>query len=429
MRNRYLKDNKFPSESELRVQKLEKVLEASKVIHSVEELDDLLNTVLAKSIESIGAERGTIYLADHNKNTFSSKVHTGDQKLSINLPLGTGIAGRVVKTGETINVKEAAADDRFFNEIDKITGFDTKNMLCMPLKNRHGKILGAFQLLNKKNAPHFLEEDEEFIEAFSIHAAIAIEKARLYEVEKQKTDLEKELFAAGEVQKKLFPSNIPQIEGYELAATNIPAKVTSGDLYEFLHLKDGKVLFSLGDVSGKGLPAAITMANLQSLIRAFPSFNPAPDYCVEQANKIIEKSTADGKFVTLFLGVLDPVNHTVTYTNAGHENPYHVSGKDIFRLSDGGLPLGIFEDVDYQKSSLHLQPGDLLVVFSDGIADTVNKEGDFFSEERFLQLILEYRHLGPNEIIKRICSKIKEFTENTPQFDDITLSIIKREDS
>jgi len=422
-----INNSKFTSK--IRVQKLEKVLEASKAIHSVSELDELLNVVLANSIDSIEAERGTIYLADFDNDTFSSKVHTGDQQLSIKLPLGTGIAGHVVKTGETINVKEAAADERFYNEIDEATGFVTKNMLCMPLKNRHGEILGAFQLLNKKNAPHFFEEDEEFIEAFSIHAAIAIEKARLYEVEKQKHDLEKELFAAGEVQKKLFPSTIPQIDGYKFAATNIPAKMISGDLYEFFKLNEGNVLFSLGDVSGKGLPAALTMANLQSLIRAFPNFNPAPDYIVQQANKIIEKSTVDGKFVTLFLGVLDPVNHTVTYTNAGHENPYHISGKKISRLSDGGLPLGIFEEVDYQKSQHTMQPGDLLVVFSDGIADAVNKEGEFFSEERFLQLILDLRRLDPDDIIKSICSKIKEFTGNIPQFDDITLSIIKRDDS
>lgn len=415
--------------SNTRIQKLEKILEASKVIHTVLNLDDLLHTVLEKSIESIGAERGTIYLVNHDEETFWSKVHTGDRKMSITLPLGVGVAGQVVKTGKTINVKNVKTDNRFYGEIDELTGFETRNMLCMPLMNRYGDILGALQLLNKLHEPYFLEEDEEFIEAFSIHAAIAIEKARLYEVEKQKTDIEKELFAAGEVQKKLFPSAIPQVDGYKFAAVNIPAAVTSGDLFDYIQLSDGKTLFTLGDVSGKGLPAAMIMANLQSLIRALPNFNPSVSYCLQQANKIIEKATANGKFITLFLGVLDPINHTISYSNAGHENPVLIKNRNISRLNEGGLPLGIFEDSNYEEVEITMEPGDMIVIFSDGVSDASNDMGDFFSEDRLIDMIRENRKLEPEPLIQLICKSIEDFVENTPQFDDITLSIVKRNET
>jgi len=409
-----------------RIYKLESVLEASKAIHSIHGLDELLNTILAKSIESIGAERGTIYLINKEKGIFWSKVHTGEKKLTIELPLGVGIAGYVAKTGETVNVRDTSKDDRFYNEIDHSSGFTTKNMLCMPLKNRENEILGVFQLLNKKLGPFFQDDDEDFIEAFSIHSSIAIEKARLYELEKQKTDIEKELFAAGEVQKKLFPSHIPKIQGYQLAAINIPARETSGDLYDFVQLDDGKIAFCVGDVSGKGLPAALIMANLQSLLHTFPQFNSSPSYCVKQANRIIQKATADGKFITLFFGILDPVNHIITYTNAGHENPFFIRDGFCERLSEGGLPAGIFENSVYDEAEIILKAEDILVIFSDGIADATNVNGHFFSEDRLQQLILKHSEKPPQKLIEIIRREVINFSGDEPQFDDITLCIIKR---
>lgn len=410
-----------------RINKLESVLDASKAIHSILNLDDLLSAILSKSIECIGAERGTIYLIDNKKDVFWSKVQTGEEKLTIELPLGVGIAGHVAKTGKTVNVKDTSKDSRFYEEIDNSSGFTTKNMLCMPLKNRKNNILGVFQLLNKNTGGHFTQSDEEFIEAFSIHASIAIEKARLYDLEKQKADIEKELFAAGEVQKKLFPSEIPNVPGYQLAAINIPARQTSGDLYDLTPLEDGKMAFCLGDVSGKGLPAALIMANLQSLLHTFPQFNSSPSYCVAKANRIIEKATSEKKFITLFFGILDPVNHKITYTNAGHESPFFIHNGFCSQLSEGGLPAGIFENAVYDEKDIDLHPGDLLVVFSDGIADATNASGHFFTEERLKQLILKYLNESPQKIIEIVSKEVADFTAGEPQFDDITLCIIKRE--
>jgi len=411
-----------------RINKLEAVLKASKAIHSILDLNDLLSAILSNSIECIGAARGTIYLIDNNKDIFWSKVHTGEKKLTIELPLGIGVAGYVAKTGETVNVKNTSNDNRFYDEIDNSSGFTTKNMLCMPLEDRKGNILGVFQLLNKKNAPYFTDSDEEFIEAFSIHASIAIEKARLYELEKQNADIEKELFAAGEVQKKLFPTELPNLPGYKLAAINIPAGQTSGDLYDFVQLENGKIVFCLGDVSGKGLPAALIMANLQSLLHTFPLINASPSYCVSKANQIIEKATSREKFITLFFGILDSVNHKITYTNAGHESPFFIHNRSSSQLSEGGLPAGIFENAVYDEENIDIQPGDLLVVFSDGIADATNTSGQFFTEERFKNLLIKNIDESPQKIIDIVRNELTNYTANEPQFDDITLCIIKREE-
>ena len=392
------------------------------------DLDELLNFILQKALEGVNADRGTVYLVDHENEILWSKALTGNELFSIRLAIGEGIAGQVAKTGETFNIKDAKQDERFFENIDTDTGYTTESVLCMPLKNKNGKLLGVFQLLNKKKGV-FTSEDEKFIEAFSTFASAAIENARLYEQEKEKISIEKEMIAAGEVQKALFPSEIPDIPGYSIAAINIPAKNTSGDLYDFVELDDGNLIFALGDVSGKGLPASIIMANLQSMLHAFPYFNRSTSYCSNQLNRIIEKFSTSTKFVTLFFGLLNPENHTITYTNAGHEYPILLRSNSGERLSTGGLPLGLFADTEYEESKTKMNPGDLLLIFSDGVTDATDKKDETFTEERLKKLVTANHHLQPNDLLQLICDEVQKFVGNAPQFDDITLIIIKRENS
>lgn len=408
------------------VKRLEKLVEVSRIVNSTLDLNELLKIILDTALENVNGDRGTLYMLDEEKNELWSKVFEGEKSIHIELPVGKGIAGTVAETGETMNIKDASKDERFNPEVDRRTNYTTENILCMPLKNKEGKMLGVFQLLNKKNGT-FTEQDEEFIDALSIQVSSAIENARLYEQEQKKIEMEKEMMAAGEVQKNLFPSEIPQVEGYRVAAINIPARETSGDLYDFTLLDDNRLVFSLGDVSGKGLPASILMANLQSVLNDLPHHNPTPAYCITRSNAIINRVSSSEKFITLFLGVIDPESHTLTYSNAGHEYPFMVSNGKMERLSDGGVPVGILPEYPFEEKVYKLEPGDRLVVFSDGASDATNREDEFFSEERLENLVMKHNDLSADELLDKICDEIKIFTGDAPQFDDITLVIISRE--
>lgn len=408
-----------------RVERLEKLVEASRIVNSTLDLNELLKIILDTALDSVEGDRGTVYLLNEEKKELWSKVFEGGKSVTIHLPVGEGIAGTVAKTGEVMNITDARKDERFNPEVDKKTGYTTRNILCMPLKNKDGKMLGVFQLLNKKNGV-FTEDDEQFIETLSIHVASALENARLYEQEQKKIEMEKEMLAAGEVQKNLFPSVIPQYPDYEISAINIPARETSGDLYDFIQLDETRLVFTLGDVSGKGLPASILMANLQSVLNDLPHHNSSPAYCVSRANDIIHRVSGSGKFITLFLGLLDTKKHKLIYSNAGHEHPYMFRNGETERLGAGGIPVGILGGSDYEEAEYEMQRGDLLLVFSDGVMDATNAEDEYYSEERLADFVLKNRDLKPAEIVDLVCSDIKKFTGDVPQFDDITLMIIKR---
>lgn len=406
--------------------KMEKLVEASRILNSTLNLNQLLSIILDTSLNSVNGDRGTVYLIDEAKNELWSKVLDGSKKVTIRLPLGKGIAGYVAETGETLNIADAHKDSRFNPEIDKKTGYDTKTILCMPLKNKDGKILGVFQLLNKQNG-RFTVEDEQFIESLSVSAALAIENARLYELEQKKIALEKEMMAAAIVQRSLFPTESPHLPGYQISANNIPAQDVSGDFYDFNILDDNTLFFTLGDVSGKGMPAAILMANVQSVLRDLPHHNPSPQHCAERVNGMINRSSAADKFITVFMARLDADSNRLTYSNAGHDFPYlYRKSGEVERLESTGIPIGMLPDFPFTEKVVDFNPGDVLLIYSDGIIDAVNSSNKEFSETKMAELASDYVDKDPEEIIDIINKNVLRHIGSAPQFDDITLMVIKR---
>ena len=408
------------------VRRLERIIDASKMINSTLDLDNLLKIILDIALKTVDADSGTVYLIDERKGELWSKVLEASEPITIRLPVGKGIAGYVAATGDTLNIPDAYLDARFNPEIDKRTGYHTRTILCMPMRDKEGKIAGVFQLLNKREGA-FTHEDEIGINALSVHAALAVEKARLYEEERHKIALEKDLSAAHTVQMGLLPKQIPSTDGYEFFADSIPAKSVAGDLYDFIQLESDRVAFSLGDVSGKGMPAALLMANVQASIRAYSRLNPDPGQCVAQSNNLLFSSTAPDKFATLFYGVLDARKNFFTYTNAGHEEPlFFHKGKSAHRLKAGGVPLGVVEDFPFQSEEMEVHKGDVLVVCSDGVHDAVNSEGERFGAERVEALVKKSLSLSAAEIAARIFEEVNAHVAETPQFDDMTLLVMKR---
>lgn len=313
-------------ENSKEVAKLHRVIEAAKNLNSTLDLDKLLNIILDNALRIVDGDRGTVYLIDWSKQELWSRVLTrGEGLFDICLPLGKGIAGYVAATGDTLNIRDAYYDPRFDPEFDRKTGYRTNSILCMPMRNKEGKIIGVFQLLNKHTGD-FTSEDESILDALSVHAAIAIENARLYEQEREMISIEKDLLAAREVQMNLIPKSIPPIPGYDIAASTIPAREVGGDLYDFIPIDDRQMAFCLGDVSGKGLAASLLMANVQATFRNQAQYSASPAECVRRSSRFLFQNTTSEKFVTLFYAVLDYRSHRLVYSNAGHEQPMLFSG-------------------------------------------------------------------------------------------------------
>jgi sigma-B regulation protein RsbU (phosphoserine phosphatase) len=409
------------------VGKLRQLVEAAKNVNSTLDLDKLLAIILETALSIVHADRGTLYLIDYEKHELWSKVLRGTSLVEIRLPIGKGISGYVAATGDTLHIADAYLDHRFNPEFDERTGYRTRTILCMPMRNKDGKIIGVLQLLNKADGALFNKDDENFIDALSIHSSIAIENARLYEQERQKIAMEKDLLAAKEVQMSLLPKVAPKLEGYDIAGTSIPAQHVGGDYFDFIPVDKNRIAVCLGDVSGKGLPAALLMANVQATLRGQILSEGTPKVLIRRSNKLLYQNTTSDKFVTLFFSILDVEKHTLSFTNAGHDHPFLLSGdKEPRRLKTGGLVVSIMEDFPFEEEVIPLQPGDTLVINSDGITEALNSKKEQFGEKRLAAILKESLDLPAKELIDRIIEHVKKFTGTYPQFDDMTLVVVKR---
>ncbi|HUI08769.1 MAG TPA: SpoIIE family protein phosphatase [Bacteroidota bacterium] len=406
--------------------RLRRIIEAAKALNSTLDLDRLLAVILETALGLVDGDRGTVYLVDDERKELWSRVFKGGERIEIRLPTGSGIAGYVAATGDTLNIPDAYFDARFNPEIDKVTGYRTRSILCMPMKNRGGTIVGVFQILNKR-AGTFSGEDESVLDALSVHAAIAVENARLYEQERQKIAMEKDLQAAREVQMTLIPRRLPDANGYAFAAVTIPAREVGGDLYDFTVKESGQIALCLGDVSGKGLAASLLAANVQATLRDQTLTAAMASECVRRSNMLLFQTTGAEKFVTLFYGVLDPSAGTFTFCNAGHERPFHIRHDgSLARLSAGGTVLGIMEDFSYEQASVTLGKGDVVLIFSDGVTEAMNAAGDQLGEGPIETVLRKHQAEGPEAVKEALVAAVREHAAGAPQADDITIVVVKK---
>jgi len=239
--------------------------------------------------------------------------------------------------------------------------------------------------------------------------------------------MQEEVRLASKIQSELLPKTNPSIDGYEIAGRSIPAQVVGGDYFDFIPFENNRLAICLGDVTGKGLPASLLMANLQATLRGQSFLTSSPKECLARSNKLLYHSTSAEKFATLFYANLDTTNHSLSYSNAGHDFPFLFSGGDaLHRLKSGGIMLGAFEDFSFEEETVSLKPGDLLVISSDGISEAMNSDLEQFGEERLQAIIKNHRSASPKEIIDNIITAVKLHAGSHPQSDDMTLIVVKR---
>jgi sigma-B regulation protein RsbU (phosphoserine phosphatase) len=300
------------------------------------------------------------------------------------------------------------------------------SIVCVPLMVK-SELVGVITSYNKKESDGFTQEDQRLLAIIAGQSAQIIENARLYEEEKAFASIREQVKLAAQIQMDLLPKDPPDLEGYDIAARTIPAQMVGGDYFDFISVSEDRWAICLGDVSGKGLPASLLMANLQATLRG----QSVPDITVREsiarANRLIHQSTDPEKFATLFYAVLDCTTHELAFCNAGHENPMVFSnGSQSDRLETGGMALGVLDDFPYEEGSFALKTGDTLLVFSDGIPDASNEFDHPFGEDRLRELVEARREASASELIDHIIHAVNEHEGERPQLDDLTLVVVRR---
>lgn len=293
-----------------------------------------------------------------------------------------------------------------------------------------GKKSGVLLIGKRLNEESFNSDNLIFIEAIGNTAMAAIENERLFREEIEKKRLESELNIALEIQKNLLPKKAPKIDNYDIYGITIPTYHVGGDYFDYIRIDENLLLLAVADVSGKGIPASLIMANTQAALRVLARNNLSPEAIAGQINYLLYENTAPDKFVTCFFGILNLANNEFTYLNAGHNPPYlfRYDGT-VYELSEGGLILGFLESgYRYKTGNVSLQKGDIIVMFTDGVTESHNLNKDEYGEDRLKYIIDENRKNSAEEIVKSIINDVRHFAGKAPQFDDITTIVLKYSD-
>lgn len=412
------------------MEELSSIVEATKKLNSTLDLGELIHIILQIATRQTGAGRGTVFLVDAEKNEIWSLVGLGLEQQVIRLPADRGIAGWVAQNGKSVRLENAYEDPRFEPEVDRRLGFTTKQLLCLPIRNEAGAIVGVLQLLNKEEP--FTAEDETFLDALSAHVAIALEKAQLHRERVEKEKLERDLSLAREIQASLLPDAPPVLPGIEIAVSHRASQMVGGDYYDFVKQpaeEKGALLLVVADVEGKGAASALVMANVQATLHALAD-QPAP---VEKLpatinQKMIAAQTGGRrmKYLSMFLASLDESGRRLRYVNAGHVPPAVIRANGTVEwLTEGGMVVGLLPDQEYSSGELVLSKDDLLVACTDGITEAMDANGTEFGRPRLAELVVRLRALAPQEILDGVWDAVNTHARGGVYEDDRILMVLK----
>jgi len=412
---------------QLAVKELSVLNEIATAITSTQPLEEIIDQIVFKCIKHLSVEEGTISLLEREEDEeeFQTMIRKQDiSKIRVPIKLDSHVTGWMIKNKKPLLSNDIKEDDRFrmiSKELEHL-----RSILSVPLMVK-GELIGYLAVFNKKGDQDFTEEDQRLLSIIASQSAQVIENARLYEEEKALIGLQEEMRLAKEIQLKLLPETNPDFEDYQVSAINLPAKDVSGDYFDFIQLDDQRLGFCVGDITGKGIPAALLMANLQASLRSQTIMFTECCDCLRGTNRLLYKNTEVTKFATLIYGILDIQNHTVRYSNGGHNHPILLrQGDGITELETTGMLLGVMEDATYDESELSLESGDILVLYSDGITEAMNNEDDEFGLDRLSEIVQDYSGESADILQQQILASVREHTGDVPQSDDITLMIIKR---
>jgi sigma-B regulation protein RsbU (phosphoserine phosphatase) len=396
------------------------------------ELTRQLTRIISQIREVMDAERATLFLFDAERNELWSKVLLETGIGEIRLALGEGIAGSVMASGENVRIDDVSKDPRFQTKFDRASGFVTRSMLCQPLVNGDHRI-GVVQVLNKRGGP-FTDRDESLLEALDSQAAIAIENSQLVHALRASQAAEAVLLAESErraselriaqsIQNGLLPKSLPTSPEFRAHAMIEPAREVGGDLYDLFFLDENRLAMTVGDVSGKGIPAALFMAVTRTLLRALAFQIPEPAELLAELNNRLSEDNPSNMFVTLFYGVLDLRTGALVFASGGHNPPLLVDreGRAGTLPRVKGVALGVFAGVPYQEEAASIGADDHLLLFTDGLTEAMNAAGDLYGDDRALATVAKLARLEPKELIAELRKDVAEHVAGAEPSDDLTL--------
>ncbi|MEE8130227.1 MAG: SpoIIE family protein phosphatase [Vicinamibacterales bacterium] len=412
------------------------LLEALSALGSTRVLEHVLDLVLDSAIDVAGAERGFIMLVSPSGKL---EFKAGRRRDRVSLAGGQfqtsqKIPEDVFRTGQTRLVEDllepAVAPDH-----DHTIALGIREVLCAPLKMVQFVELGEAPEEERRIGVLYLDSRERksfrstsmraALETLANEAAVAIENARLYRESQDKASLEQDLRTAYEFQQALLPKAAPALGYFDAAALMVPCRMIGGDFFEYVTLDEGAFGFTLGDVAGKGAPAGLLGARIQEIFSAHAPLLVDPASTVDQINTTLLRRSLESRFVTMFYGILYR-DGRLRFCNGGHNPPILIAADGVRRLQTGGLIVGLFDDAVFEEETQQMAPGDLLVVFSDGITEATNDQGEEFGDDRIIECVCDAGAArDPDAVLTRVFDRLKQFTVDELQGDDMTALVLR----
>jgi len=429
-----LKSEKLVIDLERNSKRLQQMISEMTTIHEItraldsgQNLDALLFYIMEKCKLLMNSEATSLMLVIPETNELEFKIVLGPKSEEVKpfrLAIGKGIAGWVAKTGKPVLIQDAYADDRFDPSFDKRSGFITRSMLCVPMVYKN-KIIGVMTVLNRLDQFSFTENDQVLLMIFASQAALAIENAKLLLEAIEKERLQKELQVAAEIQNLLIPQKLPKIKNLDISATYLPCQEISGDFYNIIPIGNKRFAFIVADVSGKGIPGAMVVSNMQATLRAYLEQSDDLLSIVSKLNLCTINQTTDDRYITFFIGIYDEKEMTLEYINAGHNPPLHYTkNKEIGRLKTGGIFIG-FLPFEYEADKVQLSSGDILVLYTDGLVEAMNESDEEFGEGNVINIIKKNSKSNSKIIQSTLIEEVKKHIGDKELEDDFTLVVTK----
>jgi serine phosphatase RsbU (regulator of sigma subunit)/pSer/pThr/pTyr-binding forkhead associated (FHA) protein len=390
-------------------------------------LNETLQQIASLVFEAVPAERCCIMMRDERGEELKVAVaRLRDRQGEVGeIRVSRTIMEEVVGLGKSVLTADAQQDPRLMSSTMTLQGI--RSVLAVPLGVGE-KVFGIIYADSPIAEGRFTEDHLKVLTTLASVAAIRVENARLIEEQIDRERLEQELQLASEIQQRFQPTQAPNVPGYELQGISFPCYEIGGDYYDFIERADGRMIVTLGDVSGKGTAAALLMSSLHAAVHAQASSHSSLSETISAVNNYLAENIPSNRFITLFYAELDPATGAVSFINAGHNPPLivHAAGTTE-NLSAGGLPLGIRYDADYSEGRTQLHPSDVLVIYSDGVSEAVSPQGEEFGTERLFRVVSQNLNASAAGIRDRIEAALTKWAQGTPAADDITLVIVKRQ--
>jgi serine phosphatase RsbU (regulator of sigma subunit) len=416
------------------IRQLASLLEGLRALGSGRVLDEVLALVLDAAIEVTGAERGFIMLAG-DAAELEMKLARARGKITLpgnRFDTSRKIPEQVYATGEVKIVADLLDGELAPHHMGTVA-LGIRHVLCAPLRlvryldradlPSDTKMIGVLYLDSRERGSLLSSNARAALDTLASEAGVAIENARLYRQTLEQARIEHELRIAAEIQRALLPPGRHLGQFYEAMGTSLPSRAIGGDFFDFAARSDGAFGFSVGDVSGKGPAAALLTAKIQGLLGA-QADHGAPSEILHTVNRGLTRRAVESKYATVFAAILDPAG-LLTFCNAGHNPPLLMAQGALRRLESGSMPVGMFESAPYVDATERLYRGDVLVVYSDGVTEALNVEGEEFGEERLGALLQTHQHENAESILDVIIHAVQEFARGAPQHDDVTAMVVK----